>query len=98
MEAYDTLSEAINALKKQGYTIDFNLLPDRLECSEKTVKLTPKEFRIDKSFRFDVDEDPSDQSVLYAISSEKGNHKGLLVAGVGIYSDPLTTEMLARLK
>ena len=58
----------------------------------------PHEFTIDKSFRFDVDEDPSDQAVLYAISSQVHNIKGLLVNGYGIYSDDVSNDMLDKLK
>jgi hypothetical protein len=44
-----------------------------------------------------VDEDPSDQAMLYAISSTMHNIKGLLVNGYGIYSDDLSNEMLDKL-
>ncbi|MES2131001.1 MAG: phosphoribosylpyrophosphate synthetase [Bacteroidota bacterium] len=98
MESYETLSEALNALKEQGYTEDFNLKKNWLECTNAAHKITPDEFKIDKSFRFDVDEDPSDQSVLYAISSDKYKMKGILVSGYGLYSDGLTNEMLEKLK
>ncbi|MDN8980688.1 hypothetical protein Q0P29_14385, partial [Staphylococcus aureus] len=59
---------------------------------------TPGEFKIDKSFRFDVDEDPSDQAMLYAISSEVHSLKGVLVSGYGIYSEELSNDMLDKLK
>ena len=98
MESYETLSEAMAALKKQGYTEDLNLKSNCLECIAGKEKLLPDEFVIDKSFRFDVNEDPSDQAVLYAISSPKHNLKGLLVNGVGVYSDEITNEMLEKLK
>lgn len=98
MEAYETLSEAMNALKAQGYTEDFNLKQNCIECREGHYKIFHDEFKIDKSFRFDVNEDPSDQAVLYAISSEKYHLKGVLVSGYGIYSDPITNEMLDKLK
>jgi hypothetical protein len=98
METYETLTEGINALKKQGYTEDFNLKQNCLEDKDGKHKLFHDEFKIDKSFRFDVNEDPSDQSVLYAISSEKRKLKGILVSGVGIYSDAITNEMLEKLK
>jgi hypothetical protein len=98
MESYDTLSEAINALREQGYTEDFNLKENCLECLSVGHQITPAEFKIAKSFRFDVDEDPSDQSVLYAISSDKYHLKGVLVSGYGIYSDTLTNDMLDKLK
>ena len=98
MENYETLSEAIAALKEQGYTEDLNLEQNCLECISGHKKLAPDEFVIDKSFRFDVDEDPSDQAVLYAISSDKHQLKGLLVNGYGLYSDDTSNEMLEKLK
>jgi hypothetical protein len=97
MESYETLSEAISALKEQGYTEDFNLKENCLECIAGRQELLPHEFNIDKSFRFDVDEDPSDQAMLYAISSEMHNMKGILVNGYGIYSDDVSNEMLEKL-
>lgn len=98
MENYDTLSQAIEALKKQGYTEDFNLKENCIQCIAGAQQLLPHEFEIDKSFRFDVDEDPSDQAVLYAISSANHNMKGLLVNGYGIYSDDASNEMLEKLQ
>jgi hypothetical protein len=97
MESYETLTEAIIALKQQGYTEDFNLKENCLECIAGRQELLPHEFNIDKSFRFDVDEDPSDQAMLYAISSDMHNVKGLLVNGYGIYSDDTSNEMLEKL-
>ena len=98
MENYETLSEAITALKHQGYTEDFNLKENYLECIAGKKELLPHEFIIDKSFRFDVDENPSDQAVLYAISSPKHNIKGLLVNGYGLYSDDSSNEILKKLQ
>ena len=98
MENYETLSQAITALKKQGYTEDFNLKENCLEYIAGRKDLLPHEFYIDKSFRFDVNEDPSDQAVLYAISSCRHNMKGLLVNGYGIYSDATSNAILEKLK
>src|SRR3954466_11920991 len=98
MENYDTLFDAINGLRQQGYTEDFNLDKDRIECREGELRLAHDEFVIDKSFRFDVDEDPSDQSVVYAISSPDHKIKGVLVNGYGLYSDAVSNELLAKLK
>lgn len=98
MESYETLSEAMAALKRQGYTEDLNLESNCLECISGNKKILPHEFEIDKSFRFDVNEDPSDQAVLYAISSPLHNLKGILVNGVGVYSDNITNTMLEKLQ
>ena len=50
MEYYDNLVEAINELKKQGYTEDFNLKTNCLECRNGAFLVYPNEFQIDKSF------------------------------------------------
>ena len=98
MEQYDSLSLAIKALHAQGYTEDFNLQPDCIDCRDATLRLHPHEFEIDKVFRFFGPSDVDDESILYAISSEKYNLKGILVNGYGVSSDPLTAEMVDKLK
>lgn len=97
MESYETLSEAILALKEQGYTVDFNLTQNDLTCTEGKYSLKHDEFHIDKWFRFDNNTDPGDQAVLYAISSDTMKVKGLLVNGYGIYSEGTTNEIIDKL-
>ena len=97
MEQYDSLSLAINALRLQGYTEDFNLKEDCLECEVGEINLFPEDFQIDKVFRFYGPSDVDDESILYSISSEKFHLKGLLVNGYGISSDALTQEMVSKL-
>lgn len=98
MENFDTLVDAINALKAQGYEEDFNLKQDCLECRNGQYKIFHKEFQVDKFFRFEGNTDPDDESILYAISSEKHQLKGILVNGYGIYTDSITDDMLQALR
>ncbi|MBL0232687.1 MAG: phosphoribosylpyrophosphate synthetase [Chitinophagaceae bacterium] len=98
MSSYVTLSETMNDLRKQGYNEDFNLRQSCLECGEKMLSLSADDFKVDQFFRFEGETDPSDESILYAISSERFGIKGLLVNGYGIYSESLTDDMVARLK
>lgn len=98
METYDTLSAAIAALKKQGYTIDFNLAENCLECVDKKHHLNAADFVVDKFFRFDTDEDPADQSILYAISAPGKSIKGLLVNGYGRFGNKIANDIIAKLK
>jgi hypothetical protein len=97
MEPYVTLSQTMNELRKEGYVEDFNLQQSCLECRNGQFKVFADEFMIDKYFRFEGQSNPSDQAILYAISSDKHNLKGVLVNGYGIYSEPLTDEMLEKL-
>lgn len=93
-----TLSETMNELRKEGYTEDFNLKQNCLECRQGEFKIFAEDFKIDKYFRFEGQSDPDDQAILYAISSDHYQLKGVLVNAYGIYSDPITDEMLQKLK
>lgn len=94
----DTLSQTMEQLRKEGYTEDFNLQKDCLECRSRNFKIFHDEFVIDKFYRFEGESNPSDQAILYAISSTKHGLKGVLVNGAGIYTDDITNEMLESLK
>ena len=96
MFAYDTVTDAINGLKKRGYTIDFNLDYNCIICHETPISLLPSEFEITEVYRFEGDSDPADEAVVYAIESKHG-HKGLLVNGFGISADTISDEMIEKL-
>lgn len=98
MKSYPTLSETMNELRKEGYTEDFNLQENCLECRNGEFKVFANEFKVDKFFRFEGESNPSDAAILYAISSDKKKLKGLLVNAYGIYSNPVTDEMLEKLE
>ncbi len=98
MTTYTTLSEAINDLTKRGYTENFNIESDCIVCSENTIRLRPEEFEIDEVYRFQEMSDLDNESILYAISSEENNIKGLLVNAYGTYSDTNTTELVRKLE
>jgi hypothetical protein len=98
MKPYTTLSETMNELRKEGYTEDFNLHQNCLECHNGEFKVFADEFKVDKYFRFEGASNPSDSAILYAISSDSKNLKGVLVNAYGIYSEPLTDEMLEKLE
>jgi uncharacterized Fe-S cluster protein YjdI len=97
MENYETLSEAIEGLREQGFTENFNLKQHCIECRDGEYKILHDEFQIVKYFRFEGPSDPADESILYAISSDKYQLKGVLVNGYGISSEELTNEMLDKL-
>ncbi len=98
MTPYATLSETMNELRKEGYVEDFNLRQNCLECRDGQFKVFADEFKVDKYFRFEGASNPSDSSILYAISSDSKNLKGVLVNAYGIYSEPATDEILEKLE
>lgn len=96
MKTFDTLSQAITALKQKGYVQDFNLHPEWIECPPLNRTFKPQEFHVDEVHRFEGMTNPDDSSVLYAISSSDGI-KGLLVDAYGAYADSLSPMMIASL-
>ncbi len=98
MDSYTTLSETMNKLRKEGYTEDFNLRQNCLECRNGEFKVFADDFKVDNFFRFEGASNPSDAAILYAISSDRYGLKGVLVNAYGIYSEPVTDEMLKKLE
>jgi len=91
---YDTVTNAINALKKEGFTIDFNLEGDYLLAP--TKKIHVDNFSIVDVYRYEGNSDPADEAAVYAIESDCGL-KGILVTSYGAYADALSTAMLKKL-
>ncbi|MBK5243939.1 MAG: hypothetical protein JJE18_02750 [Eubacteriaceae bacterium] len=92
-----TLSEVTNLLQEKGYSADFNLRPNYLECGGNSLKLFPGEFIVDKHYRFEGASNPDDEAIVFAISSPKYNLKGVLINGYGISSESITDEMIRAL-
>ena len=92
--AYDTVSQAVNELKKRGYTLDFNLQENCIICNQQ--KFNPEDFKIVEVYRFEGDSDPADEAVVYAIESKNGL-KGVLVNGYGISAETLSSDMAKKL-
>ena len=97
-ESYGTLSETINGLVIIGYVHDFNMHDECVVCRQTNDTLSPEDFQIDKVYRFEGASNPDDQAILYAISSQKFNLKGVLVNGYGISNDENTSKLIELLE
>lgn len=97
--SYDTVSEAINDLSKRGYTTDFEILKDQdcFVCNQTAKQLSPDEFEIDETYRFEGDTDPGDEMIIFAISAKKHKIKGIIVNAYGAYSDTATAKIVENL-
>ena len=94
--SYNTVTEAINALRKRGYTLDFNIAENCLKCSDDKNHF-PEDFEITEVYRFEGDSDPGDEAIVYGITSKLGT-KGVLVNGYGMSSETMTDEMVQKLR
>lgn len=94
MHVYDTMTAAVNGMKKRGYTVDFNLAENCLICQG--TRYNVEDFEITEVYRFEGNTDPADESVVYGIEGNKG-HKGILVTGYGATAEGMSAEMIKKL-
>ena len=97
---YDTLSEAMNDLIKQGYNTDFLIMADKecLKCNKTSLHLSPNEFEIEHWYHFDEDSDPGSDMTLFVISSKDEKVKGLVTMAYGVYADSVSSSIIDKLK
>ena len=96
MKNYNNLVDALQDLNTRGFTNDFNLKHNCLECIDLDIELHPEDFEIKEFYRFEGDSSPDDNSVLYAIKS-KNNIKGVLVDAYGTYTEAMSHAMAKKL-
>lgn len=96
MKHFNTVTEAMAALKQKGYKEDFNLHPEWIECPKLDLRLQPEEFHVDEVHRFEGMTNPDDSEVIYAVSSSRGV-KGVLIDAYGAYASSLSSEMMRKL-
>lgn len=98
MHIYDDILEALFDLKQRGFTTDFNINTQGLECRESGIILPPEEFEIVEHYRFEADTNPSDSSVLYVIEAPGAGIKGILINAYGVYSDAVSEKLIQQLQ
>ena len=91
---YMPVTDALDKLRKEGYTLDFNIKENCLICGEQQFNVD--DFRITDVYRYEGNSDPGDEATVYALESKDGL-KGVLVTGYGMSYDEFTTEILKQL-
>jgi len=95
--AFDTVTEALQWLTSEGFTENFNLDENCIRFNNNKQSISPEEFKIEYVFRFEGDTDPGDEDIVYGISSDSYEMKGVLTSAFGIYADAISTEMIKKL-
>ncbi len=92
---YRTLLEAVDGLRREGYTDELTLTEEGLFNS--ALPLDPTTFTIDAFHRFEGPSDPADMSIVYAVSSEALGLKGILVGDYGAKAQDFIHKMVKDL-
>ncbi|MGC4034421.1 MAG: hypothetical protein QM764_00570 [Chitinophagaceae bacterium] len=94
MHTYDTVTAAVNDLRKRGYNLDFNLSENCILCQGN--KFGAEDFEISEVYRFEGNSDPADEAIVYAIEGNNGD-KGILVNGYGPSSNVVSADLAKKL-
>lgn len=93
---YETLSIAVNALQKKGYTENFELIENGIENKAKKQLFNADFVKVTEVHRFEGYTNPADSSVLYALETTSGV-KGLLIDAYGAYAENVSNAMAKKL-
>jgi hypothetical protein len=94
---YSTLSEATDNLNKKGYTHQFRISDEGLLVSENGAIFQPAEVELDEFHRFEGISNPSDMSIVYAVSTHSG-FRGTVVDAYGANGSELVSAFMNRVK
>jgi len=97
MKNYESLVDALDDLKKRGYDSDFEPQSNCLYCNNLDLRLNEAEFHVDEVYRFEVDSNPHDNAVVYALTSNTGE-KVTIVDRVGAPAENISFDMAGKTK
>jgi len=81
-----TMVECHKKMMEDGYKEDFSMDEDELKCLSTDKKYTANDISIVNFFRFEGQNDPDDNSIMYVIETKDGK-KGTLIDAYGTYAD-----------
>lgn len=94
---YKTLAEAVEGLRRRGFTANFELLNKRFRAVDSGQTFTADQLTIVEHHRFEGVSDPDDMAVLYGIEANDGT-RGTIADAFGPQADPDLGAFLKNVK
>jgi hypothetical protein len=94
---YKTMAEAVDDLRRRGFTTDFSVHRESGQVVAGDRILKSEDLTIVEHHRFEGMSDPDDSSVVYALEASNGM-KGVLVDAYGAYANWKTGTLLKQTK
>jgi copper chaperone CopZ len=93
----DTVTDALNRLRADGYTADFYATDQgELGCRKCERTMNPTEVQVDHTIRFEGDSNPDDEDIVFALVCG-GGCLGTYTAAYGLSTPPNDTAVLRQL-
>ena len=87
IKTYSGMTEAMEDLRRRGFTANFEFLDQRFRDVESGKTFTADQLTIVEHYRFEGASDPEDMSIVYAIESSAGT-RGIIADAFGTYANP----------
>ena len=97
VKRYTNMVEAIEDLKRRGFTANFEFLDQTFRDVDSGRTFKADELTIVEHYRFEGASDPDDMSVVYAIETNNGP-TGIIADAFGVYANPDLGGFLEKVK
>lgn len=97
MPSPDTVTEAVELLRADGYTADFELVGDSLCTVGDRIVCTTADAEVERLYRFEGPSDPGDEMIVFGLRDPSSGVRGTLATAYGPSADPGIHEHLADL-
>ena len=94
----ETLAEAMNRLQERGYTEAFRVENAELVAARAGRSFRPEDVEVDEVLRFEGESNPSDMSILFAISVPGDDIRGTWSSSYGAEMSAGDSEVARRLE
>ncbi|MGD9998245.1 MAG: hypothetical protein AB7N61_24585 [Acidimicrobiia bacterium] len=91
-----TVTEALNALREAGYTVDYQLVDGVLRADGGNAPCRIDRAVVERFYRFEGPSDPGDQMIVYGLRDPNTGLRGSLAAAYGLAADPDLYDHLTR--
>ncbi|MFP5488409.1 MAG: hypothetical protein ACLGHQ_08915 [Acidimicrobiia bacterium] len=92
-----TVTEAVDVLRRHGYTADFDLVDGVLRSEDCGTECAIDHAVVESVYRFEGPSDPGDQMIVFGLLDPSRQARGTLAVAYGPLADPLLYGRLSRL-
>lgn len=97
MDAPDTVVEALDLLRSEGYTAEYQLVDGCLRTADDDRACPTADAVVERVFRFEGPSDPGDEMVVFGLSDPVTGRRGVLASAFGPSADPEVLDHLTGL-
>ena len=91
-----TVTEALDALREAGYTVDYQLVDGALRADGGNAPCPIDQAVVERFYRFEGPSDPGDQMIVFGVRDPVTGLRGSLAAAYGPAADPGLYDNLTR--